>query len=480
MKKWRSFIMTALISFTLTGTTYAAATTTSFNDVPKTHWAYNAVSKLAQDGVLNGYDNGSFQGDKTMNRYEFAIVVAKMIDKYESASEADKQLIDNLSSEFAAELNRMGARLTRVETKTNTWVGGDTRMRWVTDSPHSGANKLRGSDKFDFRQRIKIWGTINDQVSWEGRVSTNWGNKWGNTDSSYGSTAYFDIMNVTAKNVMGLDTIRAGRSALDVIGNGLIGKPMAVDGVLIKKKLGENAQFSAWTGNIKSDSALGTGATGTDSGEANQLTTGQVTFKVDKNLSAGLGYYWADIPGTSNATGTGTLNTNIGSFNRSKGYDLSVKYKFGDLTLMGDYVGTKLDNAVGLPDSPSGWVLQLTNGTGPGAKAVYYSSALLVDPSKKGSDAWSVSYRSVEPGTLPSGGGGFDTLAVAYPSQPYNVFTHGTDNVDAWFLAYEKVVMKNIVLSLEYQDIKVKDRALTSLGSSKLDKCFMTKFEFFY
>lgn len=476
MKKWLSAILVGLLTIALTGVVYAASA--SFSDVPAKHWAYDAVAKLANAGLIQGYDDGTFRGDKSMNRYEIAILVAKAMDRYEKADEANMQLIDKLSAEFASELNRMGARLAKVEAKTNTWIGGDTRMRVVGNDPSVGS-RLHGSDMFDFRQRIKFWGTINDNMSWQGRLSSNWGNKWGNTDSSYGSAAYFDVLNVTAKNVLGLDSIRAGRSPLDVMGYGLIGKPLAVDGILINKNFSD-VGFKAYTGNIKSDTTLGSGKDGTDSGDANQLTTGQVNFKVDKNLDMGFGYYWADIKGNSTPNGLGTLNTNVGGFDQSKGYDISARYRFGDITLLGDYISTKLVNSSGLPDAPKGWVLQLSNGKGPGATAVYYSAALLVNPVQKGSDAWMVSYRSIDPGAIPSNAGGFDTTATAYPTQPYNVFTHGTDNVKAWFLAYENVLAKNVVLSLEYQNFKIKNRSLTNLSSDGLDDNYMMKFEFFY
>lgn len=485
MKKSFSFLLITVLIVTLTGITYAASA--SFSDVPAKHWAYDAVNKLASAGLIDGYGDGTFRGDRSMNRYEFAVLTQKAVEKYERADDANKKLIDNLSAEFAAELNRMGARIAKVEAKTNTWIGGDTRMRFIGNSPSVG-KKLQGSDRYDFRQRIKFWGTINDNMSWQGRLSSNWGNKWGNTDSPYGSTAYFDIMNVTAKNAFGLDSVRAGRSALDVIGYGLIGKPMAVDGLLINKKIGD-VKFNAYTGNIKSDTVLGTGGTVKDpntgkdiddSGNSNQLTTAQVKFDVTKNLNMGLGYYWADIAGTSNPNGLGTMNTKLGSFDSSKGYDISVRYKMGGLTLLGDYIATTLVNPKDLSGSPKGWVVQLSNGKGPGATAVYYNAALLVNPMQKGTDAWSVSYRSVDPGALPSGAGGFDTTAVAYPTQGYNVFSHGTDNVDAWYLTYENVLAKNVVLSLEYQDFKIKNRSLTNLPSDNLDKAYKMQFEFFY
>jgi len=99
---------------------------------------------------------------------------------------------------------------------------------------------------------------------------------------------------------------------------------------------------------------------------------------------------------------------------------------------------------------------------------------------RAGTDAWAVSYRSLDAGATPSGAGGFDTTAVGYASNSYNVFTHGNDNVKALFLTYEKVLAKNVVLSLEYQDIKIKNRALTNLTSDDLDKTYMMKFQFFY
>ena len=48
------------------------AKSASFPDVPENHWAYEAVSKLAGNGIIKGYPDGTFQGDRAMTRYEFA------------------------------------------------------------------------------------------------------------------------------------------------------------------------------------------------------------------------------------------------------------------------------------------------------------------------------------------------------------------------------------------------------------------------
>ncbi|HEY3424266.1 MAG TPA: S-layer homology domain-containing protein [Negativicutes bacterium] len=471
MKKSLAIGLIVLLMLAVTGTAFAASA--SFSDVPSKHWAYDAVTKLAQAGLIDGYGDGTFRGDKTMSRYEFAIIIEKAMNRYEAADEANKKLIDGLSAEFASELNRMGARITKLEAKTNITVGGDTRIRFLTDNPSVG-KKLRGSDNFDFRQRIKFSGPINENMFWTSRVSTNYGNKIGNTDSSYGSTMYLDIMNITAKNILGFDSLRVGRSALDVFGNGLIGKPMAVDGILLNKTFGD-VKFRGWTGNIKSNTNQGTGLG--DSGNANQLTTGELAFKLADNLTVRPGYYWADIPGTSTAAGTGTLNTNVGSFTGSKGWSTAVEYKLGKYTLLGDYISTTLNNSTGLPSNPKGWMVELTNGKKP---PVYYSAVNFVNPAKVGTDAWLVSYRSLDAGAVPSGAGGLDTTGVAYPTNSYSAFTHATDNVNVLYLAYENVVAKNVILSLEFQDFKIKNKGLTNLSSNDLDKTYMMKLEFFY
>ncbi|HEY3424333.1 MAG TPA: S-layer homology domain-containing protein [Negativicutes bacterium] len=478
MKKSLAIGLIVLLMMAVTGTAFAASA--SFSDVPAKHWAYDSVTKLAQAGLIEGYGDGTFRGDKTMSRYEFAIIIEKAMNRYAAADEANKKLIDGLSAEFASELNLMGARITKLEAKTNVTVGGETRMRYASDNPTPvGGKKLNAADRFDFRQRIKLSGSVNDDMFWNARLVTNTSNKFGNTDFSSGSEISLDLMNVTAKNVLGLDSIRVGRSALDFFTDGIFGKAGNVDGIMVTQKIG-NASFKGWTGNIKTSGA---------NGDANQLTTGQLDFKLANNLSLKTGYYWADTRGTSTTytpangttpailSGAGTLNTNRGSFDSSKGWSAGVTYKFGKNTLLGDYVSTTLDNAVGLPSNPKGWVVQLSNSQGP---AVIFPAVNLVNPAKVGTDAWMVSYRSIDAGTIPNSAGAFDVTAVANTAQPYNVFLHATDNVNVLYLAYQNVIAKNVIASLEYQDFRIRNKGLTDLSSDKLDKTYMAKIEFFY
>lgn len=480
MKRWLSAFLVAMLMIAVSVPGMAAP---AFDDVPRDHWAYPAIESLVKAGLVDGYSDGTFRGDKPVSRYEMAQIVGKAAAKMSKATFEQKALIEKLGIEFALELNNLTSRVAKVEAKTNTWlVGGDARFRYFTNHPkYPGATKLHGSDSTDFRFRVKFAGNINENTTIQGRFSTNYGVKFGNTEQPaypWGSTAFFDIFNITRTNALGLDSIRLGRSPLDFIGYGLIGKPMAVDGITLKKTLGD-AKFTAFTGNIKTDVNAGTG-TG-DSGNANQLTTAQVAFKVSDDFKMGVGYYWADIPGTSTAN-NGTLLASAGaSFNNSKGYDLSFNYKLGKLTLLADYVATTLSTPVGLPGNPKAWVVQLSNGTGPSATGSYYHvTSLLVNPAKRGTDAWSISYRSVDPGAIPASAGGFDNTAIAY-NQSYNVFTHGTDNAKAIYLVYQNVIDKDVVLSFEWQKYKIKNRALVSgMTSDDLDTTFMTRLDYYF
>ena len=67
MKK-QALVAAVLAATAMSSTAFAA--TNPFKDLPEGHWAYDAVNMLAEDGVIEGYGDGTFNGTKTMNRYE--------------------------------------------------------------------------------------------------------------------------------------------------------------------------------------------------------------------------------------------------------------------------------------------------------------------------------------------------------------------------------------------------------------------------
>ena len=73
-----------------------------FPDVPENHWAYEAVSRLAGNDIVQGYPDGEFHGDRTMTRYEMAEIIYNALSR---GAEAERELVE----EFKPELQAMAA-----------------------------------------------------------------------------------------------------------------------------------------------------------------------------------------------------------------------------------------------------------------------------------------------------------------------------------------------------------------------------------
>ena len=75
----------------------------AFPDVPENHWAYEAVSRLAGNGIIQGYEDGKYHGERTMTRYEMAEIIYNALSK---GAKAEKKLVE----EFKPELQAMAAQ----------------------------------------------------------------------------------------------------------------------------------------------------------------------------------------------------------------------------------------------------------------------------------------------------------------------------------------------------------------------------------
>ena len=80
------------------GTNMKADRTTLFPDVPSNHWAYEAVSDLSRRGLVEGYPDGTFGGDRLLTRYEFAQIVYRAL---QNGIQVDEQLVTEFSPEMA-------------------------------------------------------------------------------------------------------------------------------------------------------------------------------------------------------------------------------------------------------------------------------------------------------------------------------------------------------------------------------------------
>ena len=151
MKKTLVSALTTALVVGAASTTFAAAN--PFSDVPADHWAYDAVSQLAADGVIEGYGDTTFRGNQNITRYEMAQMIAKAMAKSD-VSAADKALIDKLAAEFSDELNNLGVRVSNLERNAdNVKWNGQARYRYWSQryEQDNGSKKKKNTDQLNLR-----------------------------------------------------------------------------------------------------------------------------------------------------------------------------------------------------------------------------------------------------------------------------------------------------------------------------------------
>jgi len=156
--KMKKGLLVWMITLTLGATTSAfAASASSFNDVPKDHWSYAALDELAKDGIIEGYADGSFQGNRTMSRYEMATIIAKAMDKSKTGSLGDQALVEKLEKEYGSELEALDKKIDAVNARVdNVKITGFVRTQW--DSDKSAGTNNNGNKRFymDLEGQMKV------------------------------------------------------------------------------------------------------------------------------------------------------------------------------------------------------------------------------------------------------------------------------------------------------------------------------------
>ena len=156
--------MAAAAALTCGVSAYAA---NPFSDVSASDWAYQAVTSLSEQGVVEGYPDGTFKGQRNMTRYEMAQIIARMLAKEDRYNAEQRAVIDKLASEYADELNSLGVRVSNLEKKVgNVRFTGDARMQWQ----HVDKTKTESdSDSYNARFRLNASAQVSDKVTVEGR-----------------------------------------------------------------------------------------------------------------------------------------------------------------------------------------------------------------------------------------------------------------------------------------------------------------------
>lgn len=144
-----------------------------FADVDTSSWAYQAVSQLSDQGVVDGYPDGTFKGDKNVSRYELAQIIARLMAKEESLNDSQKAMVQKLSAEYADDLQNLGVRVKELEKKTGN-LSTITELR-VQDIPRYDnvyKDSKSSHDELSLRVRINTMANVNDRSTVYSQLET--------------------------------------------------------------------------------------------------------------------------------------------------------------------------------------------------------------------------------------------------------------------------------------------------------------------
>jgi hypothetical protein len=187
----------------------------AYDDVDTDHWAYNALEYLTERGVLEGYPDGFFKGDRTLTRYEFAQAVARLLDTIDAGGAGGEDinvLAQTLRAEFSDQLaeiskglDAVNASVSDLDTRVGDLEGnvadnssklsaleekiacmkpgadwkGSFRYRWQYETRDTATDSDDTNDRF--RQRISFMlgynKQINDKTEVGFRLRTETGNQ---------------------------------------------------------------------------------------------------------------------------------------------------------------------------------------------------------------------------------------------------------------------------------------------------------------
>ena len=167
--------LAAVAALTAGVSAYAA---NPFSDVTPSDWAYQAVVDLSEQGVVEGYPDGTFKGERNITRYEMAQIIARMLAKEDQLNAEQRATLDKLAGEYADELANLGVRVSNLEKKVgNLYWSGDARMRYQSKS-------LDQKDGWNGRIRINVKGQVNDSTYVQGRFLNEMDFKGNDTSST--------------------------------------------------------------------------------------------------------------------------------------------------------------------------------------------------------------------------------------------------------------------------------------------------------
>lgn len=148
-----------------------ASAANPFTDVSSDDWAYQAIASLSDEGVIDGYPDGTFRGDKHVTRYEIAQIVARLMAKEDSLNASQQETLAKLSSQYANELKDLGVRIAELEKKRG---GTDliTELRVQSIDRYDDVFKGKKHNEISTRVRLNTITPVNDRVHLYGQIET--------------------------------------------------------------------------------------------------------------------------------------------------------------------------------------------------------------------------------------------------------------------------------------------------------------------
>ena len=306
MKK--SLTLAMALALGVSASAYAA---NPFSDVPVGHWAYDGVAQLAADGVVEGFANGEFGGDKLLTRYEMAQIVAKAMAKGANC--------DKLVAEFADELDSLGVRVAKLEKDADAVkITGEVRYHYA-DYKAKVLGKSSSIHENELRSRLWVQGTINENWTYTGMLQNtqNFTNNAGEEDTKF-KRAYVE------GKIGGVDVL-AGRYNAYLVNGNLYDEH--ADG--IELSYGKDVKVTAFY--MKPTEQYG--------------YTGFGYLPDANNYPTALGVLeYGNAYGMKVDARIGVLNTNIGYTVFNNG--IHNVYSLVDGTLIGDYSVNQKDNQI--------------------------------------------------------------------------------------------------------------------------------------
>ena len=418
--------MAAAAALTCGVSAYAA---NPFSDVTPSDWAYQAVTSLSEQGVVEGYPDGTFKGQQNITRYEMAQIIARMLAKEDQYNAEQRATIDKLASEYADELNNLGVRVSALEKKVgNVRFNGDARMRYnqsyATDSTTKTNNNTaysttKNKDNWNGRIRLGMTAAVNDSTYVYGRFLSQM-DFVNETDATTSMDRLF--VHHQFGNAAG---VTIGRSELFMGSTGMFYDDI-FDGVRANvgtKKLNLEAgygRFKVWNANVGSYLPL--------YASDNKLTTNNAeAYYASLKGQIGAATLGADYVHSAKYTATATAgNTSYDGINV---WGANLNVPAGDFAVFGDYYkNTK--KITGTYDKPAFYTAGLA-----------YGSTVA---SKPGTFRIGAQYVKAETGSYFGG----TTMQVDPMSLTYSY--KGLDNVKYWLATADVMLMKNVRLHGEY------------------------------